>query len=132
VKARRKYFQEAAQAAALPKSPPPPADIKTEKLALAMNNETKKRYEEVKNFFKTMEQSSMDKREHFFRPAPSRRCSDTTAVPKTEPPQIKYMSCRVKKPPGRLNLEDFFTAEESHKVRSYNIFYLTSSLTLSQ
>jgi hypothetical protein len=116
VKARRKFFQEAAAAAAETKPQCAPAAPAPE--VAAAKDETKKRYEEVKNFFRNMEQNSEERREHFFRRSTSRRCSDTMSMPLREAPQIVYMSCRVKKakePPPHI--EEIFDPQESRKVR---------------
>jgi hypothetical protein len=85
-----------------------------------MKNETKKRYQEVKNFFKSMEQNCTDTNSNFTRRTP-RRSSDSFAAPAKEGPKIKYMSFRVKKPPSRLPVMDVFEArtEETKVIISF-------------
>lgn len=120
MKARRQFFQEAAAAAAETKPQCALAVSAADVSAKDENpTENKKRYDEVKNFFRNMEQTSVEKREHFFRRATPRRCSDTSTVLAREAPQIIYMSCRVKKAKETTpHVEEIFDPhEESRKVQ---------------
>ncbi|XP_059487279.1 uncharacterized protein LOC132203489 [Neocloeon triangulifer] len=72
--------------------------------------ETKRRYESAKNFFKTMEQQV-----GFV----GRRGSDTQTLPTAPPPETrKFSSCRSTRPPGRLHVADVFCRDENSMYES--------------